>query len=301
MQVSGLTRGIVLMLAGCGLLTLNDAYMKILVVELPIGQVLGIRALFALAVVFMLTPWVGGYARMRANRHSSVLLCSGMLVVNLILFPLSLRFMPLADAIILAYTSPIFVVALAPMLLGEQVNWKQWLAVLIGFFGACLVIKPGSGSFNWAVLLPVIVAVMVGLRDIVTRKIASSESALSIVAYTNLLTILLGAVMIPLGWEALQPRHWMLLAATGALFSVSQLMMVVAFRTVEATVLSTFKYSAILYAALFGFWLWGDLLDRFALAGAVLIVISGLVIVHYRHKPLATGSEVLPRVARNED
>ena len=249
------------MLVACGLLTANDALLKSLVSALPLGQVIAIRGFFALIVVVMLAPKVGGFARLRAKRHRVVLLCSGLLVANIVLFPLSLPHMPLADAIILAYTSPIWVVALAPILLSERVRWQQWLAVLLGFVGACLVIKPGSGAFNWAVILPLIVAFLVGLRDMLTRKIAGDETALSIVAYTNGLTIIAGMAMLPLGWEEISRLQLGQLALAGILFSVAQVMMVEAFRLVEATVLSTFKYSSILYAALFGYVFWGDLLD----------------------------------------
>lgn len=297
---SDIARGVLLMLLACGFLTANDALMKSLVSALPLGQVIAIRGLFALAVVVLLAPRVGGYSRMRAKHQRNVLLCSGLLVTNIILFPLSLPYMSLADAIILAYTSPIWVVALAPIFLAERVRWQQWMAVLIGFLGACLVIKPGSGAFNWAVILPLTVAFIVGVRDMVTRKIAGSETALSIVAYTNVLTIIAGLAMLPLGWQSLDSTQIGQLILAGLLFSVSQLMMVEAFRMVEATVLSTFKYSSILFAALFGYLFWGELLDMFALIGAILIVVSGLVIVRYRHKPLATGSEVLPRIARAE-
>ena len=113
------------MLVACGLLTANDALLKSLVSALPLGQVIAIRGFFALIVVVMLAPKVGGFARLRAKRHRVVLLCSGLLVANIVLFPLSLPHMPLADAIILAYTSPIWVVALAPILLSERVRWQQ--------------------------------------------------------------------------------------------------------------------------------------------------------------------------------
>jgi len=298
---SDITRGVLLMLVACGLLTANDALMKSLVSVLPLGQVIAIRGLFALVVVILLAPRVGGYSRLRAKRQRNVLLCSGLLVTNIILFPLSLPYMPLADAIILAYTSPIWVVAFAPIFLAEKVRWQQWIAVLIGFLGACLVIKPGSSAFNWAVILPLTVAFIVGVRDMVTRKIASSETALSIVAYTNVLTIVAGLLLLPLGLQSINMTQTGQLMLAGVFFSVSQLMMVEAFRMVEATILSTFKYSSILFAALFGYLFWGELLDISALLGALLIVVSGLVIVRYRHKPLATVSEVLPRVARAPD
>ena len=295
----GVGRGILLMILGCGLLTANDALMKSLVSSLPLGEVIALRGVFALFVVVLLAPKVGGFTRMRAKSRRNVLLCSGLLVFNIVVFPLSLPYMPLADAIILAYTSPIWVVALAPILISEPSRWQQWVAVGIGFIGACLVIKPGSGTVHWAVLLPLLVACMVGLRDMLTRRIAGTESALSIVTYANILTIVVGVAMLTIGWQTPSGFQLGQLALAGAFFSLAQILMVEAFRLVEATVLSTFKYSSILFAALFGYFFWGDLLDLFALSGAILIFASGLLIVRYRHKPIPTGSEVLPRSARS--
>ncbi|MEM7195819.1 MAG: DMT family transporter [Pseudomonadota bacterium] len=298
---SDVAKGVLLMVLACGLLTANDALMKSLVASLPLGQVIAIRGISALVVLLALAPLFGGYSKFSANRKRSVLVCSGLLVINITLFPFSFSHMPLANAIILAYTSPIWVVAFAPVFLSEKVRWQQWVAVLMGFAGACLVIKPGSSHFTWAVFIPLTVAFIVGVRDMVTRKIARSETALSIVLYTNVLTIAVGLLTAPFGWEQIDFSQGLQLVFAGIFFSTSQLMMVEAFRMVEATVLSTFKYSSILFAALFGYLFWGERLDSVAIVGACLIVASGLAIVRYRQKPLATGSEVLPRNARTKD
>ena len=141
-------------------------------------------------------------------------------------------------------------------------------------------------------------AVSVGLRDIVTRKIAFRESALSIVAYTNVFSIAAGLLSIPLGWVAISSTQFTQLLLSGVFFSIAQILMVEAFRHVEATVLSTFKYSSILFAALFGYLFWGEVLDVWVLLGALLITASGLLIVRYRHQPIATIANVLPRGAR---
>ena len=289
------------MLVACGLLTANDALMKSLVETLPVGQVVGLRGIFAFAVVLLIAPWEGGMDRLRARRVRDVVLCSGLLVFNIVVFPLCLPHMPLADAIILAYTSPIWVVALAPLLIGEKTCWQQWGAVLIGFAGACLVIKPTGAGIHWSVFLALTVACMVGLRDIVTRRIASRESALSIVAYTNFFSIVVGLLSLPLGWLAISAFQFGQLALSGLFFSLAQIMMVHAFRLVDATVMSTFKYSAILFAAAFGYVFWGEALDMFVWIGAALITLSGVVIVHYRHKPLPTIADVMPRSARMPD
>ena len=286
------------MLLGCGLLTANDAFMKALVSDLPLGQVVFLRAIVALAVVFVLLPWIGGPARLKMQSVRNVTLCGALLVFNIVMFPLCLPYLNFADAIILAYTSPIWVVALAPWLIGETVRWQQWGAVLLGFVGAVFVIKPGGAELHWAVAIPLVVACMVGLRDIVTRHIAARESAISIVACANALSILAGAALLPFGWKTLETTHlWQLLGA-GVFFTLAQVLMVEAFRLMEATVLSTFKYSSILFAAAFGYLFWGEWLDLWAAAGAVLIVVSGLVILRYRHRPAPTLADVMPRSAR---
>ena len=286
------------MLLGCGLLTANDAFMKALVSNLPLGQVVFLRASVALAVVFVLLPWIGGLPRLKMQNTRNVVLCGALLVFNIVMFPLCLPYLNFADAIILAYTSPIWVVALAPWLIKETVRWQQWGAVLLGFVGAVFVIKPGGSELHWAVAIPLVVACMVGLRDIVTRHIAARESAISIVACANALSILAGAALLPFGWQSPDSvQLWQLLAA-GLCFTVAQVLMVEAFRLMEATVLSTFKYSSILFAAAFGYLFWGEWLDAWAAAGAVLIVCSGLVILRYRHQPAPTLADVMPRSAR---
>lgn len=286
------------MLLACGLLTANDALLKALVESLPVGQVIGIRGVFALGIMLALLPWMGGIRKVRANRVRHVVLCSGLLVFNIVVFPFCLPYLPLADAIILAYTSPIWVVFLAPLLLNEKNRWQQWFAVFIGFLGACLVIKPGAGGLHLAVLIPLLVALGVGLRDIVTRKIASSESAVSIVAYTNFFSIVIGLMSVPLGWLPINNLQLMQLAFSGILFSIAQLLMVEAFRHAEATILSTFKYSSILFAAGLGYLFWGERLDQLVLTGALLIMFSGLMIVRYRNTPVSPMATVLPRDSR---
>jgi drug/metabolite transporter (DMT)-like permease len=287
-------KGISLMLIGCLVLTAGDALMKSLVQSLPVGQTVGLRALFALATVLLIVPWAGGFHRLRVRAPGKVLLVSGLLVFNLFVFPISLRYLPLADAIILAYTSPIWVVALAPVLLKEQVGWRQWLAVLVGFLGACLVIKPGA-SIHWAVLLPLVVALSVGLRDIATRKIAATEHALAIVFIANALTIVIGMTTLPFGWVEVDLTQWGQMAVSGLFLSVAQILMIEGFRLVEASVLSIFKYSSIVFAALFGYLFWGELLDFPSMMGALLIMSSGLLIVHYRHRTIPMPAEVIPR------
>lgn len=244
--------GTILLVAGAGLLTANDALIKIAINSHALGQVILIRSVFSMMTVLVCLPLLGGWQNLRINSGRGVTLCAGLLVISVMVFPVSMRYLPLADAIILAYTSPLWVIILAPVLIRERTWWPQWLAVALGFFGACLVVKPGFGM-HWAVMLPLFVALLVGLRDIVTRRIAATENPIAILALANLMAMLIAAVLAPFNWQPMLPSMWGVLAGAGVLFAVSQVIIVMAFRYAEAAVLSTLKYSAILFAVLYGY------------------------------------------------
>jgi drug/metabolite transporter (DMT)-like permease len=276
--------GTILLVVGAGLLTANDALIKIAINSHALGQVMLIRSVFSMLTVLVCLPLLGGWQNLRIKSGRGVTLCAGLLVVSVLIFPISMRYLPLADAIILAYTSPLWVIILAPVLIRERTWWPQWLAVALGFFGACLVVKPGFGM-HWAVTLPLFVALLVGLRDIVTRRIAATENPIAILALANLMAMLIAAVLAPFNWQPMLPSMWGVLAGAGVLFAVSQVIIVMAFRYAEAAVLSTLKYSAILFAVLYGYGLWGDLPDLLALVGAACIILSGIAIIRFRRTP----------------
>ncbi|MEM1384693.1 MAG: DMT family transporter [Pseudomonadota bacterium] len=270
-------RGVALTLFACGLLTSNDALMKSLVAELPLGQAVGLRGLLGFALVAGVAAAGGGLRQLRPQNARRVGILTALLLICLFLFPLSLRFIPLADAVMLAYVSPAVVAALSPWLLGERVGWRRWSAVAIGLVGAALVIDP-SGAVQWAVALPLIVAVLIGLRDLMTRRVIEGESTLALVAAANLAAGVLGAATMPFAWAPMTGAQILQLCAAAALVTLSQWMMTAAFRDAEATVLSCLKYSSIAWAAALGWLYWGERLSPADWLGGALIALSGVVI-----------------------
>ncbi|MEM6547501.1 MAG: DMT family transporter [Pseudomonadota bacterium] len=270
-------RGVALTLFACGLLTGNDALMKSLVAELPLGQAVGLRGLLGFALVAGVAAAGGGLRQLRPQNARRVGILTALLLICLFLFPLSLRFIPLADAVMLAYVSPAVVAALSPWLLGERVGWRRWSAVAIGLVGAALVIDP-SGAVQWAVALPLIVAVLIGLRDLMTRRVIEGESTLALVAAANLAAGVLGAATMPFAWAPMTGAQILQLCAAAALVTLSQWMMTAAFRDAEATVLSCLKYSSIAWAAALGWLYWGERLSPADWLGGALIALSGVVI-----------------------
>jgi len=270
--------GVGLMLAGCGFLTMNDAAVKALVTDLPLGQLVSLRGFAGFAMADSAAPLIGGFDKLRPRNPRVVGVLSALLLANFFLLPFSLRFIPLADAILLAYMSPVVVAALSPWLLSERVGWRRWSAVALGLFGAAMVLNPEGGTLHPAVLAPIAVAIIVGLRDILTRRYIMGESALALIAMANLAAGIAGLGTMPLGWVTLAPRQWALLIAAAALLTLSQFLIAASFRYSDAAVMSCLKYSSVIWAALLGWLFWRETLSPGDWTGAALIALSGVVI-----------------------
>lgn len=270
--------GIGLMVVACGLLAGGDACMKALVREMPVHQAVTLRGLAGLVLTVAAAPILGGLGQLRPRNTRNVAILSLLLLISLFLFPLCLNQIPLADAIMLAYLSPILVALLSPWLLSEQMGWRRWSAVFLGIIGAALVVEPGGGDFHPAVIIPIIVAALVAVRDVLTRRYIRGESALALVAAVNLGAVVAGVATIPLGWIPPSGYQWKLIILSGILLTVSQFMMAAAFRHAEAPVLSCLKYTSIAYAAGLGWIFWGEALGPNDWIGALFIALSGIVI-----------------------
>ncbi len=267
-----------LMLAGCALLTMNDAAVKAVVNDIPLGQLVSLRGFAGFAVAVAVAPLVGGFDMLRPRNPRAVGIMTALLLFPFFLLPFSLRFLPLTDALLLAYLSPVVVAALSPWLLAERVGWRRWGAVVLGLVGAALVLNPEGGTLHPAVLAPITVAILVGLRDMMTRIYIKAESALALIATANLAAGFTGLATAPFGWIALDTLQWTLLISAAALLTVSQCLIVASFRYADAAVMSCLKYSSVIWAALLGWVFWGDTLSPGDWTGAALIALSGVVI-----------------------
>ena len=273
-----------LMIAGCFMLTVNDAFMKLLVSDLPLGQVVGLRGLMSLGLLIVLAPWLGGYRELLPHNKGRVALLTGILLINYFIFPYSLKYVPLADAIMLAYLSPVVVVMISPFMLGEQVGWRRWSAVAIGVLGAALVINPEGETTTLVIFIPLLVAILVGVRDTLTRRYIWGESPLALVAAASLGSGVIGAATFPFDWTPLSSVEVTYLSAAAVFLTGAQFLMVVSFRYADATVLSCLKYTSIIWAAAIGWMIWDDVLTVMDWAGAGLIAFSGILITIRTHK-----------------
>lgn len=292
-QQSAPLRGIMLMVASAFFMNVNNAILKLLTEGLPVGQIMFLRASLILPLIVAVALCRGGLSELRVYRwqgHVARGLCLGF---SAYFFLLSVEYLPLGTTVALTFAAPLLITAMAGPMLGEEVGWRRWSAVAVGFLGVVVITRPGSDVFQIAALLPLACAVASAGRDLMTRKMTAGESSLAILLTANLFQILFGAFSIPFGWEVPDARSLWLVAACVPLVFVGHYTMIEAFRYAEAAVASPFRYSAIVWAGLFGYMIWGDVPDIWAVTGTGIIIASGLYILHrefVRRRGQQTGS-----------
>jgi drug/metabolite transporter (DMT)-like permease len=273
-------RGILFMVLGGALLTLNDAIMKGLTGGYPIGEIMTFRGLFVLIPIMLFLKPAGGLQALAIHNRKGQFIRAVLVVGSTFCFVTGLSLLPLADAIALTFAGPLFMTALASTMLGEFVGWRRWAAVLLGFAGVVIMLRPGAGAINWAAALPLGAALAGAFRDIITRQISATDSSISILVVTTGSVTLAGLATLPFGWVWPSSGDLMLLAGAGLLLAGAHYLLIEALRLAEVTVIAPFKYVSLIWATLFGFLIWGQWPDTWTWAGSALVVLSGLYILH---------------------
>lgn len=279
-----------LTLVGVVLLTASDACIKKSTGSLPFGEALFIRAVFVLIPIATIVWWRGAASSLRITsvRNLSVRALFGTGSTFLVVASLSI--LPMGEVLTLIFITPIIVTALAPFLLGEHVGWHRWLAVLAGFAGVVIMLRPDTGAFQYAILLPLAAALVASLRDIVTRRISSSESSLAILAFSVFGLIAASLATFPFGWQPVSAEEIAVAAVSGLLFGLAHYLIIEGYRFAEASLLAPFRYTNLLWAPAMGFVFFGEIPSLALLAGAPVIAASGLYIVWRERRIAATRS-----------
>jgi drug/metabolite transporter (DMT)-like permease len=275
------TRGILWMLGTMFCFIALDAMMKYLLETYPLIQVTWARFFFAtLIALAVAAPRLPEIAVSRAPRQQ--LLRSVLLMMTTGLFNAGIRTTPLATATTIMFTSPILVTVLSTVLLKEHVGARRWASVAVGFAGAMIVVRPWEsleGAIGTGVLFLLIAALSNANYQIATRRVRVDDPMTSLL-YTAVAGAIVTSLMLPWAWEWPTWTDWLLLASTGLAGGLGHLCLIRALQSAPASVVAPFSYSALIWATLFGFTIFGELPDMWTWAGAALIVGSGLYIFH---------------------
>ncbi|MSO92537.1 MAG: DMT family transporter [Rhodospirillales bacterium] len=273
-------KGILFMVGWAFVVTVQDAAIKWVAPHYPPGEIIFLRALITLLTLLPFVARAGGLQALRTRRIGTHAIRAALFMVSMVFFILSVRVMPLVDAVTLTFTGPLFVTALAVPMLAENVGWRRWMAVTAGFIGVVVMLRPTEAALNVAVVLPVASAFACAIRDVLTRKMTFTETSVAIVFHSNLGVCILGLATIPFGWTMPTPEHVGLLVFTGSILALSEYLIVQAFRFGEVSVVMPFKYSSVVWAVVLGYWMWADVPDAYTAVGAAFVIGSGLYVLH---------------------
>lgn len=245
---SSAAAGIACVMAGIFFLTLSDTNAKWLGASYHPLQILFLRALIALPVVTALALWLGGRRVLRTG-HLRLHLARGAInVVSACCFYLGLNSLPLAEATAIAFAAPLFVTALSVFVLKERVDSRRWLAVLAGFAGVLIIVRPGTDAFQAATLLPLTTAMLYAVMMTTARGISPSEGMLTTTFYIVAGQFLCSILTLPWVWQAPAIGDLPYFAGV-ALFSTLGLTLITqAFRIAPASVVAPFDYTGLIWA-----------------------------------------------------
>ena len=276
--LSGNARAAGLMVLAMAAFTVNDTCMKAATETMPLFQAIFLRGLLSSAGLCLIAAQAGalryrpGRADMRAIGWRTVGEVGGTVA-----FLLALRQMPLANLSAIMQAMPLLVTLAAMLFLGEPVGWRRIAAICAGLVGVLLIIRPGSEGFDgWSVVALISVAFVV-LRDLATRRVSSALPSVTVALSASLSVMLMGAVVMPFeGWVRPGLTEALLLIGAGAFLIAGYLVVVMATRIGELGAVAPFRYTALLFALLLGWLIFGDWPDRMTSLGAVIVVASGL-------------------------
>lgn len=269
--------GIGLMVTGISLFALNDALGKWLVATYPVAELLMVRSAAALILLapFIwragITPFVS--APRPRLQFARVALSS----VEVAMFFLAVAYLPLADVMTFYLAGPIYVTALSALLLGERVGWRRWSAVVVGFFGVLIALRPSPATLTLPALIALGGSFFFSFLMVITRSLRNTDTVV-LTAGQIAGTLVFGAMVAPFGWVTPSAGDLTLLSLFGVVSIVALACVNLALKLAPASVVAPFQYTMIVWGIALGYLVFGDIPDLATLAGATIIIAAGLFI-----------------------
>ncbi len=265
----------------------QDALTKHLMETLTSPQIVAVRFFFfALFALLYVGRRVGVRVALR-SQYPWIQIARGLLLAGeIMLFAYAIQFLGLAEMHAIFACFPLLVTALSVPILGEAVGWRRWLAVFFGFVGTLIILRPGIGIFQPAVMLALLSALMFALYNILTRKVSRRDSFETALLYMGVAGFICSLLVAPFYWYPVSiiDAIWLLLISVTSI--IGHLLLIKALALVSAVILQPFNYFILVWAILIDFFLYGEVLSMITLLGAGIVVGSGVFIAYREHKLL---------------
>lgn len=272
-------RALLYMVAGVAAFSGLDAGAKWLTDDYGVAQIIFLGRSFTLFMILgICLPQRNASALFSFRRPVLQLIRAVTGVLTMATFFWALALMPLADVIAIAFAAPLFMTVLGATVLGEKVGPRRWGALVVGFAGVLIMLRPGSEGFGWAVLLPLSSALFYAISNIVSRKLTATETTESLMIWITGMAIVCTAPFMPWQWATPAPFDWAVFIFTGLASGAGQFLMLRAFRYGEISMLAPIEYTALIWAAALGFLIWSEVPSWSIWIGAPIVAGASLYI-----------------------
>ena len=260
------------------ILPVMDGLAKYLSVDLPVLQIVWARYFFTVVItlsfiiIFFRKQLVWTSKPKLQLFRGLILLCAN------ILFFYAISIISLTKALTLAFVAPLIVTVLSPFILGEIVGYRRWLAVIIGFIGSLIVIRPGLIEFNLATLAALGTGFFYGIYFIITRKLHTADSPLLTLLITGVVGAIILSAYMPFSWIEPNPNQWLFMFCIGLCASVGHFFLILSLKYADASKLAPFSYFEIVTNVIIGYYFFSDFPDIWTWVGLLIIINSGIYI-----------------------
>ncbi len=247
-------------------------------VDYPVGQVLFFRGFFGIIFYFFIIPRErlhDFYKTKRPGLH--FLRCIAGLIAIIAIF-IALRKLPLATVVSISFAAPIFTTIFSIFLLSEKVGIYRWLAVLVGFIGILIITEPGISNLNIYYIFPIIFCLGLSYVAITLRQLSTTEPVWLISLFFSIAITFLSFLTLPFGWVMPSFNHFLILSLVGIFGGVSNLWLSQSYKYSEVSLVTPLKYLTLVFAIIFGYFIWDEIPTIKTLIGALLVIVSTLII-----------------------
>ena len=279
-------KGAALMTACVSAYVINDAFMKLLFSEIALFQAVFLRSIITVPPILIMV-WITKVAIRNLSKQDKrlILVRVGAEIFTTITFLTALKHMPLANVTAILQALPLAITMAAALFLAEPVGWRRWSAILVGFVGVLIVVRPGLEGFNIYSLSAFMAIIFLTVREISTRKLTSEVPTITVVLSTAVgSTLFAGIMMIGSEWDTVSAVSWLLILGAAVAILIATLLSVMAMRIGDIGFVSPFRYTSMLGAIGLGILMFGDWPDQPTLVGTVIIVSTGIYTFHREQK-----------------
>ncbi len=272
-------RGIFFMIAAVASFTVLDSTAKYLSNDLPVIEIVWARYISSLVLFAVIFPSASVSEALKTTRPGMQIGRALLLVGATISIFFAVHYLPLAETYAISFMSPFLAALFAMVILGETVSGQRWIAISLGFVGVLIVIQPGRDVISWAVVFPMLMAVLWALYQVVTRLLSATEPPLTTLFFTMATGAIVLTAIVPFFWVMPEPGAWLLIGFMGMVGLLGQWLLIKAYALASSSLLAPFAYSQIVWATLIGYAVFGDFPQWTTTAGVIIVIVASLLVI----------------------